>query len=105
MDLFDLVLHIAYDKKPLKRRDRAEAVRRGKFFNQYQGKVREVLEALLDKYESTNLKTLEDPSLLKLKPINQYGTPYEIATLFGGRDEYQTAVTELENKLYEKAGN
>lgn len=102
MDLFDLVLHIAYDKKPIKRKDRAEAVRRGTFFNKYQGKTREVLEALLDKYESTNLKTLEDPSLLKVQPIDQYGTPLEIAELFGGPDQYEGAVSELENKLYEK---
>ena len=104
MDLFDLVLHIAYDKKPIKRTDRAQAVRRGTFFNKYQGKTREVLEALLDKYESTNLKTLEDPSLLKVQPIDQYGTPLEIAELFGGPDQYESAVSELENKLYEEVG-
>lgn len=102
MDLFDLVLHIAYDRKPLKRHDRAEAVRRSQFFNKYQGNAREVLEALLDKYESANLKTIEDPNLLKLKPIDQYGTPIEITNLFGGITQYQTAVSELENKLYEK---
>ncbi len=102
MDLFDLVLHIAYDKKPLKRTDRAEAVRQSKFFSEYKGQAREVLEALLDKYESTNLKTLEDPSLLKIKPIDQYGTPLEIAGLFGGANQYEAAVSELENKLYER---
>lgn len=102
MDLFDLVLHIAYDKKPIKRSDRAETVRRSAFFNTYQGKTREVLEALLDKYESTNLKTLEDPSLLRVQPIDQHGTPLEIAELFGGPDKYESAVSELENKLYEK---
>lgn len=102
MDMFDLVLHIAYDQKPIKRSERAENVRRSKFFSSYQGKVREVLEALLDKYESTNLKTLEDPSLLKVQPIDQYGTPLEIAELFGGPDQYEGAVSKLENKLYEK---
>ncbi len=102
MDLFDLVLHIAYDKKPAKRSDRAQAVRRSSFFAQYKGSAREVLEALLDKYESTNLKTLEDPSLLKVQPIDKYGTPLEIAELFGGPSQYETAVSDLENKLYEK---
>lgn len=102
MDLFDLVLHIAYDKKPLKRSDRAEAVRRSRFFTKYQGRAREVLEALLDKYESTKLKSIEDPKLLKLNPIDEYGTPLEIAELFGGPDQYETAVSELEDKLYEK---
>lgn len=104
MDLFDLVLHIAYDQKPMKRADRAESVRRSQFFNEYQGKAREVLEALLDKYESENIRTIEDPSILRLKPINQYGTPVEIANLFGGPEPYQTAVSQLEHKLYEKVG-
>lgn len=102
MDLFDLVLHIAYDQKPLKRHDRAEAVRRSQFFHKYQGKAREVLEALLDKYESANLRTIEDPSILQLEPIDKYGTPVEIAQLFGGTDRYQYAISELENKLYER---
>ncbi|HMS30840.1 MAG TPA: type I restriction-modification enzyme R subunit C-terminal domain-containing protein [Candidatus Saccharibacteria bacterium] len=104
MDLFDLVLHIAYDQKPLKRSDRAESVRRSKFFNEYQGRAREVLEALLDKYESASLKTIEDPSILRLKPIDQFGTPVEIAQLFGGIEHYQTAVNQLEEKIYERAG-
>ncbi len=103
MDLFDLVLHIAYDQKPLKRTDRAQSVRRSQFFNAYQGKAREVLEALLDKYESANIKTIEDPSILRLKPIDQFGTPVEIAQIFGGVEEYQEAISELENKLYELA--
>lgn len=102
MDLFDLVLHIAYDRKPLKRTDRAEAVRRSKFFTKYQGSAREVLEALLDKYESTNLKTLEDPSLLRVQPIDKFGTPLEIAELFGGPDQYEHAVAELEEEIYQK---
>lgn len=102
MDLFDLVLHIAYDKKPIKRMDRAELVRRSQFFTTYQGKARQVLEALLDKYESTNLKTLEDPALLRIQPIDSFGTPLEIAELFGGPDQYESAVLDLENKIYEK---
>lgn len=102
MDMFDLVLHIAYDQKPIKRADRAENVRRSKFFTAYKGAAREVLEELLDKYESTNLKTLEDPSLLKVQPIDQFGTPLEIAELFGGPDKYEAAVSELESELYQK---
>ncbi|MNY68372.1 hypothetical protein D3C86_2061240 [compost metagenome] len=77
-------------------------MRRSKFFNKYQGKTREVLEALLDKYESANIKSIDDPQILKLKPINQYGMPIEIINLFGGIQEYVSAVSELENKLYEK---
>lgn len=103
IDLFDLVLHIAFDKKPLKRTDRAASVRASQFFGKYQGRAREVLEALLAKYESTNLRTIEDPSILKLDPIDQYGTPLQIASLFGGPDQYEQAVSELEEKLYEVA--
>ncbi len=66
--------------------------------------AREVLEALLDKYETTNLKTLEDASLLRLQPIDKFGTPLEIAELFGGPDRYEGAVSELESKLYEGVG-
>lgn len=102
-DMFDVITNIAYGQKPLGRKTRAEKVRTSQFLNKYQGKAREVLEALIDKYESTNLRAIEEKEVLKVQPISDFGTPIEIANAFGGISAYETAINELEQALYEEA--
>jgi type I restriction enzyme R subunit len=101
-DMFDVITSIAYGQKSLGRKTRAEKVRASKFLNKYQGKAREVLEVLIDKYESTNLRAIEEKEVLKVQPLSNFGTPIEIANAFGGIDGYETAVIELEQALYEQ---
>lgn len=100
VDDFDFIAHVAYDVKPLTRKERAEGVKKGDFFRQYSGAAREVLEALLEKYASSGIYDLESTEVLKLDPIKQYGAPAKIASLFGGRDGYMNAIKALENKIY-----
>jgi type I restriction enzyme R subunit len=102
VDMFDVITSIAYGQKPLGRKTRAEKVRASRFLNEYQGKAREVLEALIDKYESTNLRAIEEKEVLKVQPLSNFGTPIEIANIFGGIEGYETAVNELERQLYEE---
>jgi type I restriction enzyme R subunit len=102
-DMFDVVTSIAYGQKALGRKSRAEKVRAGQFLSKYQGRAREVLEALIDKYETTNLRAIEEKEVLKVQPISDFGTPIEIANEFGGIDGYETAINQLEKALYEEA--
>ena len=102
-DMFDIITSIAYGQKPLGRKTRAEKVRHSKFINQYQGKAREVLDALVDKYESTSLKAIEEREILKVQPLDKFGTAMEIADLFGGIGGYEHAVEQLTTELYQMA--
>lgn len=103
LDPFDLLLHVAYDRKPLKRRDRAEAVRATNYLAKYQGKARQVIEALLDKYTDSGLRTIEEVSVLRVDPLRAIGTPVEIISLFGSRETFLKAVRDLETELYRDA--
>ena len=100
VDDFDFICHIAYGKKPLTRRERAEQVKKRDIFNKYGDDARKVLEALLEKYTVSGISQLEDPVILKLEPFRQMGTPAHIAKLFGGREQYYSAVKELGNFIY-----
>lgn len=102
-DMFDVVMSIAFGQKPIGRKTRAEKVRQGRFLNEYRGKAREVLEALVDKYESINLKAIEEREILKVQPLHSIGTPIEIANLFGGIQGYEETVEKLTSELYETA--
>ena len=100
VDDFDFICHVAYDKKPLTRRERAGNVKKRDFFGKYSGVAREVLEALLDKYMNMGIYEIEKTDILKLDPFLKYGKPSKISSYFGGKDGYMNAVRELANAIY-----
>ena len=100
VDDFDFICHVAFDKKPLTRRERVNNVKKRDFLSKYSGAAREVLEALLDKYMNTGIYEIEKTEVLKLDPFVKMGRPAKIASYFGGKDGYLKAVKELENQIY-----
>lgn len=100
VDDFDFICHVAYDQKPLTRRERANNVKKRDFLSKYSGVAREVLEALLDKYMNTGIYEIEKTEILQLDPFKKFGKPSKIATYFGGKAGYLQAIRELEEELY-----
>lgn len=103
VDDYDFICHVAFDQKPLTRRERAENVKKRNVFAKYGGEARAVLEALLEKYADSGIYEIEDLDILKLDPFVKFGKPAKIAQLFGGREGYIRAVRELENEIYKAA--
>lgn len=103
LDPFDLILHIAFDRKKLmSRKERANKVRKQNYFNKYSKDAQKVLEALLDKYSDEGLQHLEDINILNVNPFSSFGSPVEIIQEFGGREGYYEAVSSLEKALYSR---
>jgi type I restriction enzyme R subunit len=100
VDDFDFICHVAFDRKPLTRRERANNVKKRDFLSKYSGVAREVLEALLDKYMNTGIYEIEKTEILRLDPFIKFGTPSKIVQSFGGKTGYLRAVKELEEELY-----
>ena len=100
VDDYDFICHVAYDKKPLTRRERAANVKKRDFLNKYSEAARGVLEALLDKYSDSNVYEIEKTTALTLDPLLKLGKPSRIMSFFGGKEEYLEAVRELEKELY-----
>lgn len=100
VDDFDFICHVAFDKKPLTRKERANNVKKRDFFTKYSGVAREILEALLDKYMNTGIYEIEKTEVLKLDPFLKLGKPAKIAGYFGGKEGYLKAVQELEQAIY-----
>ena len=103
LDLFDLVCHVAYDKPPLTRKERANNVKKRNYFTKYGEQAKKVLEALLDKYADEGIVTIENTEVLSIDPLTNFGTPREIIELFGSKENYTDAVMELEKQLYQFA--
>lgn len=100
LDDFDLICHIAYDKAPLTKKERAENVKKRHYLYKYSDVAKEVIEALLDKYANDGIKEIEDTKVLQLKEFQKIGSPMKIVKAFGGKEAYLKAVQELENEIY-----
>lgn len=100
VDDFDFICHVAFDQKPLTRKERANNVKKRDFLSKYKGVAREVLEALLDRYMNTGIYELEKVEVLKLSEFKRFGMPAKIASYSGGKAGYFQAVKELEKEIY-----
>lgn len=101
MDDFDLICHIAYGMKPITRSERVKHIRKSKLLDKYTGIARDVIDRLLEKYCDEGVEDVDDIAILKLDEFKEFGTPkYIINNIFGGRENYISAVTIIKNNLY-----
>ena len=101
LDPFDLICHIAFDRKPLTRRERADNVKKRDVFTKYGPQARAVLDALLAKYADEGVLNLDDTNVLRIAPFTALGTPVQLIRAFGDREEFESAVHELQSALYQ----
>jgi type I restriction enzyme, R subunit len=103
LDPFDLICHVAFDKKPLTRRERAENVMKRDVFTKYGPQARAVLDALLAKYADEGVLNLDDANVLKIAPFSAMGSVVQLIKAFGDRQGFEKAVHELQSALYQEA--
>ena len=102
LDPFDLICHVAFDAKPLTRRERADSVKKRDVFNKYGERARAILDALLAKYADEGVFNLDDTAVLRIPPFTALGTPVQLIEAFGGRQDFVNAVHELQSALYQE---
>ena len=104
LDAFDLVAHVAFDQKPLTRRERANNVNKRDIFGKYGEQARAVLEALLEKFADHGVQDIEDAKVLELPPFDRFGSKTQIRRgIFGSVEQYTQAVQALEQALYDQS--
>lgn len=100
LDPFDIICHVAWDKPPMSRKERAEQVKKRNYFTKYGEQAQKVINSLLDKYADEGVEPIEETKILTIQPFTDYGTPIEIIKIFGGKTQYEEAVKELEQAIY-----
>jgi len=101
LDVFDLVAHVAFNQKPLTRKERANNVKKRDVFGKYGEQAKAVLEGLVEKFAEHGVQDIENPQVLELPPFDRLGSKTQIRRgIFGGVDQYQNAIKELETELY-----
>lgn len=101
VDDFDFICYVAYGRKPLTRKERANNVKKKDFFSKYSADAQAVLSILLDKYMNQGIGEVEDIKVLSLADFAEFGKPAKIVRLFGGKPQYEAAIKELEASIYE----
>ncbi len=101
-DPFDMLCFVAFDLKPMTRRERAERVRKAATLAAYTNGAREIIELILDKYVQFGLTEL-NAGVLEVKPISDKGNITEIAALFGGAPNLLRALDDIQKLLYAEA--
>lgn len=100
-DYFDIICHVAYDQKPLTRRERIEGVKKRNYLHKYEGRARQVIEGLMEKYGEEGVTNIEDSQILNVNPFAQIAKrPRIMKGVFENPEEYNKAVRDLENELY-----
>ena len=103
-DIFDLICFVAYDLKPLTRKQRVDLMLKNKpdFFTNYSVKARDVLKLIIDKYIDFGLSEIS-PNIVLTPPISKLGNAIEIVGEFGGIEQLKKAIEQLQIWLYAEA--
>lgn len=101
-DQFDLLAHIAFDRPVRTRGERATAFtnREQRFIDRHEPAAREVVLALLDKYRVGGVEEMTDPRVFRLSPFREMGRAVGVIRRFGGPEQLQTTVREMQERLY-----
>ena len=100
-DYFDIISHVAFDQKPLTRKERIEGVKKRNYLAKYEGQARKVVEGLMEKYGEVGVTNIENPQILNLNPFAQIAKrPRIMKGIFKSPEAYNEAVKDLENELY-----
>ena len=102
LDPFDLICHVAFDKKPLTRLERADSVKKRDVFTKYGPQARAVLDALLEKYRDEGVLNLDDTNVLRISPFSDMGSVVQLIKAFGGKEGFEKAVHELQDAIYQE---
>ena len=58
---------------------------------------------LLEKYENEGILAIDDTNVLRVNPLSSMGSAVELVNSFGGKQDFDTAIKELERELYKSA--
>ncbi len=100
MDDFDLIVHVAFDRPPLTRQERANKVKKRGYLHKYSAECQAVLDRLLDKYAELGVTPIEDIAILYNAPFKEMGSPSTIVEFFGQKADYCDAVRDLIDSIY-----
>lgn len=100
VDLYDIILMVAYDKDANLKAERSENAKTSKCFTELESKKQEVIIELLNIYVKNDIFSIERKDVLKLSNFNKFGGLTKVARLFGGKAKYDEILQNIIKELY-----
>ena len=102
IDPLDALAHLAWDLPLLTRSERAKRARHAHAADLEAASAiaRDVLEALLDRYERFGVDDLASAAVFRLDPLHKLGSPTELAQAVGGADQLRAQLDLVQDWLY-----
>jgi len=104
-DVFDLLLHVAYNRNMITRRQRVDNAKKQKFYLEKPENAQKVINVILEHYADKGYKELElDKSreLLELEKFKEFGGLEGILQgIFENPDKFDEMITKLIHAIYE----
>lgn len=103
-DPFDLLCYVAFDLKPLTRKQRADLLKKNKpdLFQELSEKAQEILNLIIEKYIEFGPNQIT-PEIIAVAPISEKGNSYEIVQEFGGISQFKKIIEQIQTLLYTDA--
>lgn len=100
-DPFDLLCYVAFDLKPLTRKQRADLLKKNKpdLFQELSEKAQEILNLIIEKYIEFGPNQIT-PEIIAVAPISEKGNSYEIVQEFGGIEQFKKVIEQIKTSLY-----
>ncbi len=100
VDLYDIILMVAYGKDAKLKVERSENVKSSNYYNKLDNKIKPIIDELLSIYIKVDVFAIERKDVLKLSNFNQFGGLTKVARLFGGRAKYEEVLKKIIAELY-----
>ncbi len=97
-----MLAHLAYDTPIRSRAERAAAFRTREqpWIDTQNAQAREVILALLAKYELGGLNQISDPAIFRVSPFREMGEARGVVARFGDAQRLRETLDEIQRRLY-----
>ena len=103
LDPFDLICHVAFDQKPLTRRERAENVQKRDVFTKYGATGPRRARCPARQSTRTRASSISTtPTCCRFRPSTRWARLVQLIKAFGDRQGFEQAVHELQSALYQE---
>lgn len=100
VDLYDIVLMIAYNKDAKLKIERVSNAKDSDTYNRLDQSLKPVIDELFTIYINGDIFAIERKDVLKLSNFNKFGGIVKVGRFFGGKLKYEKTVADIIKELY-----
>lgn len=102
VDVYDIIRMIGFDIEAKLKSERIQTVKDDEMYGELTDDQKQIVDALLDIYERSDILAIEDLKVLDVPAFNTFGGFIPTIKKMGGKAKYMAFIAELVRKIYEQ---